>query len=337
MSVTRLYRLLHLITLLRSGRRYDPDTLAKELRVSKRTVFRDLNLLTAAHIPYYFDQQAGAYAIKRSFFLPAINLTVDEALVLVLASRKMIGQLPLPLFQQASAAAVKIESSLPKAIQDHCGSILDHLDVRWPAIAEDRTLDKTFHEIRTAIERQRKVRVLYESLFDAGNTTPLGKTMDIVLSPYRLVFIHRAWYLIAHSGTHDEIRTFKLSRITKIRVLEEKFVAEADFCLEDYLGDAWVMIPEGRRYGVELIFSPKVARNVAEVSWHATQQCEFLDDGSLRFSVTVDGLREISWWILGYGDQVKVAKPKQLVKMIAKTARSMAKMYQSDDKPPRAS
>ena len=330
MSITRLYRLLHLITLLRSGRRYDADTLTKELGISRRTVFRDLNILSAAGVPYYFDEEANGYAINQSFFLPALNLTLDEALAMLLASRKMIGQLPFPLFQQASQAAVKIESSLPRAIQDHCGSIMDRFEIRWPALAEDRTLDDKFHQIRLAIERQRKVRILYESLYEAKNNHPLGKTIEAAISPYRLVFIHRAWYLIGHSKFHNEVRTFKLSRITQLKIMEEMFAVDENFSLENYLGDAWVMIPEGRRYDVKLIFSPKMSRNVAEVNWHRTQRCEFLDDGSMRFTVTVDGLSEISWWIRGYGDQVKVIKPTALARIIKDSARNLLKLYEVD-------
>jgi proteasome accessory factor B len=327
MSITRLYRLLQLITLLRSGRRYDVAGLANDLGVTRRTVFRDLNILSAAGIPYYFDEDTGAYAINQSFFLPPINLTLDEALAMVLAGRKMIGRLPLPLFQQASQAAVKIESSLPKVIQDHCGSILDRLDIVWPAVAEDNTLDETFMKVRTAIERQRKVKLIYESLYDAGNSTPLGQRVDVVLSPYRLVFVHRAWYVIGFSQLHNEVRTFKLSRIVEISVLEEIYITDAEFSIDAYFANAWVMIPEGKQYDVELIFSPMVARNVAEVSWHRTQKCEFLDDGSLRFRVRVNGVREISWWVMGYGDQVCVVKPVELSQMIRRAAENVSRMY----------
>ena len=291
-----------------------------------------MNILEAAGIPYYFDEETNSYAISRSFFLPAINLTIDESLALLLASRKMIGQLPLPLFDQASRAAIKIESSLPAVIRDHCGSIMDRVDFRWPAIADDDSLDETFHTIRQAIENQRKVMIHYESLFDAGNKTPAGRVVRTVISPYRLVFIHRAWYVIGFSSHHKQIRTFKLSRIAQARLLDEIFAAQPDFSLEEYLGDAWVMIPEGKKYNVELIFSPKVARNVAEVSWHKSQRCEFLPDGSLKFNVQVDGLMEISWWILGYGDNVRVVKPARLVKIIKETAERMVKLYSDSGK-----
>jgi len=330
MSVTRVHRLVRLITVLRSGRRYGADALAEEMEVSRRTIFRDLKALAEAGVPYYYDQSTEGYAIDRSFFLPAINFTLDEGLALLLATRKMIGQLPMPLFQQVSFAAMKVESNLPRALQEHCGSIMDRFEFRWPAVAEDHTLDERFHQLRIAIEQQRKVVMLYESLYDAGNRTPLGKTIETVVSPYRVIFIHRAWYLIGHSAFHSQVRTFKLSRITELKILEEMF-ADPEFSLENYLGDAWVMIPEGRKYNVELVFSPKVSRNVAEVHWHRTQSCEFLDDGSLRFRVTVDGLNEISWWIMGYGDQVKVVRPAQLKKMIIKAAENVVKSYRSSD------
>ena len=52
-------------------------------------------------------------------------------------------------------------------------------------------------------------------------------------------------------------------------------------------------------------FEKLVAKNVAEVTWHKTQRLVWLDDGRLDFHVTVSGINEISWWILGYGDQAR--------------------------------
>lgn len=73
------------------------------------------------------------------------------------------------------------------------------------------------------------------------------------------------------------------------------------------------MIPErGKDQKVKARFAPLVAHNVAEVTWHKTQKTRFLPDGSLQFEVRVSGFREISWWLLGYGDQVEVISPKAL-------------------------
>ncbi len=72
-----------------------------------------------------------------------------------------------------------------------------------------------------------------------------------------------------------------------------------------------------------------VARNVAEVAWHKTQQLTWNEDRSLDFQVRVSGLNEISWWILGYGDQAEVRKPAALRQLIASRASSLVEMYNS--------
>ena len=53
----------------------------------------------------------------------------------------------------------------------------------------------------------------------------------------------------------------------------------------------------------------------------------FRDDGSADFHVTVSGLNEISWWVLGYGDQAEVLEPPELRQLIAQHAQRMADQY----------
>jgi proteasome accessory factor B len=86
------------------------------------------------------------------------------------------------------------------------------------------------------------------------------------------------------------------------------------------------MIPEGKIYNIKLRFLPMVANNVAEVQWHSTQKVTHNRDGSATIEFRVDGLREIAWWILGYGDQVQVLAPKALRNKVLETAKNMIKL-----------
>ena len=63
----------------------------------------------------------------------------------------------------------------------------------------------------------------------------------------------------------------------------------------------------------------------AEVHWHRSQQAVWHDDGSVTLSFRVKGLGEISWWLLGYGDRVKVLAPQELKCRMLKTAKNMVK------------
>lgn len=95
----------------------------------------------------------------------------------------------------------------------------------------------------------------------------------------------------------------------------------------EHFDGAWCMIHEGKFHDVHLRFEPNVAGNVAEVAWHRSQRVTWRDDGSIDFHVRVNGLAEIGWWILGYGDQVEVHSPPELRRHVRKVAESMATRY----------
>lgn len=73
-------------------------------------------------------------------------------------------------------------------------------------------------------------------------------------------------------------------------------------------------------------FLPKVAFNVAEVNWHSTREVTRNRDGSATIKFRVDGLDEIIWWILGYGDQVQVLAPKKLREKVLEVAGNIIQM-----------
>ena len=148
------------------------------------------------------------------------------------------------------------------------------------------------------------------------------------LRPFQLFFSRHSWYVIGRSSYHRQNRTFHLGRIGHLEVLTESYRIPRGFSIERYLKNAWIMIPEaGPDYNVTVRFQSMVAQNVAEVAWHKTQQTEFNTDGTLDFHVTVSGLGEISWWILGYGDQAEVIKPPELRERVAGHAKRMLQIY----------
>ena len=77
-------------------------------------------------------------------------------------------------------------------------------------------------------------------------------------------------------------------------------------------------------------FGRLVADNVAEVAWHKTQRVTRNEDGTIDFHATVSGLNEISWWILGYGEQAEVLRPAKLRELVAAHAIRMVQRYSPD-------
>jgi predicted DNA-binding transcriptional regulator YafY len=319
MKSSRISRVVQILTTLQAGKSYAVGDLSKMFGTSRRTVFRDLKELRAIGVPYHYDPKTGGYAIEPGFFLPPVDLNLQEALSLLLLVHKASKQLQLPFKNSALLAALKIENHLPFKIRKYCDTALRHIFVRPRAQAPMNSLDVTFAQLQKAITKKHKVNIRYNSLSE-------GEVVELDLNPYHLLYNDRAWYVLGYSSLHKSVRIFKLNRIRKLKITEQCFLGGESFDLSDYFGKAWSMVPEGRIYNVKLRFLPKVAKSVTEVQWHSTQEVTRNSDGSAIVEFRVDGLGEITWWILGYGDQVQVLAPKTLRKRVLERAKKMIKL-----------
>lgn len=316
LNVGRMTRLLRMISMLRSGSQFHPEKLATDLGVSRRTVFRDLNLLEAAGIPYRFAHEEGCYRLEDRKFLPPLHISLDEALALMVATHTLISAQNHPLHDAAVEASLKIESSLPDHVAQHCGSALNYLAAVHEPTSPADAVSELFRRLQFALARHKRLIIRYDSVFEK-------RELRLIVDPARLVFITRGWYLIAKSHTHGSYRTFKIDRITDVDDSGDTYEPDASFSLDDYFGNAWRMIPEGKLYDVRLRFMPFVATSVEEVQWHATQETMYEKDGSLLFHATVDGLQEIAPWVLSYGEHVQVIDPPELRELVVEKARGI--------------
>ena len=321
MKIDRLERILKMVTILQSGQTFSADELAEHLSVTRRTVFRDLNMIHAAGIPFFHDKETGGYRMDSSFFLPPLNLKLHEAIALLLLAHEGGASKGLGVSIPARDAAMKIESLLPGHIKRYCSELLRNMSIRFGPHTPHSSRDEVFNVLQKATGQRNKVRITYRSYYEK-------KSIETELSPYLLHFSQRAWYVIGYSELHDEARIFKVKRIESATPLNKRYLLERPFRLDDYLGKAWSLIPEGKIYHVRILFEPMVAGNVAEVQWHPHQKLTRKDDGRLLFEVEVDGLREIEWWVMGYGDQAKVLAPAALKKRILNMAQNIVAKYE---------
>jgi len=310
--------MMQVLIILQSGQHYTIDDLAKMSGVSRRTVFRDLKDLQKAGVPCHYDKKDRCYTIHPEFFLPAPDLSTQEALALFLLVYKARDHLHFPFKNSALRAALKIESNLPTKIKRYCANALRHISIKTDPPARTHLLDKMFAQLLDTVLKKRIVNIRYYLPREQSNIVTN-------LSPFRLTHNDRTWHVIGNSSLHKGVRTFKLNQIKELNVLDKCFIDDKKFDVNEYLGRAWSMIPEGRLYNVRLRFLPEIAHDVAEVQWHSTQTVTFENDGSAIVEFRVDGLNEIIWWILSYGNQVQILAPKVLRQRILQIAQKMAR------------
>jgi len=314
-------RIILLLKKIRSGPQ-TPDSLAMELDTSRRTIFRDLQVLRQEGIINDFDKAKQAYVLNHDFFLQAVHLTLSEALALhKLCQEASEHDQDFSFCSAARNAGLKISQILPPITRNHIRAMEQLL--KYHNIPKHRLGNKSyfFDTLLQSLHRREMISVSYKSPVEPN-------VFQTILSVYHIFFSRRAWYLLAYSSLHHEVRTFHIGRILELEKMKEHYEIPKHFSHDRYFRNAWHMIPEpGEDAKVVLKFSPKVAQNVAEVLWHKTQKNAFLPDGSLEFQVTVSGLNEISWWILGYGAEVEVISPPELRRLIRNTVKRLCQIY----------
>jgi predicted DNA-binding transcriptional regulator YafY len=318
------------IALLQAGKGQNAESLAESLGVSRRTIFRDIEVLRLSGLPVSYDQTQNQYSISSPFSLPAMHFTPEEALALIVICHGAGGRHGLNFLQEAAqTASLKLESLLPSPLREELRGKTGRIHVRLHPRADLNGKAEIFPRLVDAMHRQHLVEVKYDSATDR-------KLLKLRLSPYQLYFTKHSWYVIGRSSLHREIRTFHVGRIAELHPVHESFHLPHNFNLDSYFKSAWHMIPDGPDQEVIVRFLPLVARNVAQVGWHKSQKLIWNDDGSLDFHVTVSGLKEMSWWILGYGDQAEVLHPPEMREILHRHAQAMLKIYSGQNgEPPR--
>ncbi len=315
----RVARLIRLIGLLRStNQALSVDQLATQLGVSRRTIFRDLKLMQEAGVTYSSVPGQG-YRIDPDVFTAQLYLGPVEALGLLLLAKLAEAAPNQPLFRPAASALAKMIAQLPAPARTVYEDLMSSVSISPGAVDFSHDDDEHYRSLQYCIEERKVCQVLYDQVDPQ-------KRLNTKIQPLHLHFYKRSCYVLAFSEQHDEVRMFKLARIVELEPTEEDFAPFA-FSIDDYLDDAWGIIPGDRKYDVVIDFSKRVTSNVTEVQWHRTQQATVHADGSCQLRFHVNGLREIKWWVLGYGDEAVVREPPELRQAVQDLAQRTVHKY----------
>lgn len=322
-DTTRIARLLEILDSLQSGVGPTLEQLIAECGVSRRTVFRDLRTLREAGLGITFDEESGRYALESPVGALGSGFSLQEALALLVVCRWLGHRgTGLPFQHPAYRAAIKVTRLVSDSVREYVEEVEDAISIELDPINPLPDSADVYERLVESIRLKRRVRIVYRSLTgDEGE-------FETTLAPYRLLFRRRSWYAIGHSTQHDAVRTFNIGRIAEVEWDAATYAIPPGFSIDEHFGNAWGMIRRpDETYDVHVRFQPLVADNVAEVRWHRTQRISWNDDGTLDFHATVEGLDEIRWWVLGYGEQAEVLKPRKLREEMRRQARAMLERY----------
>jgi len=279
--------------------------------VDRRTIYRDLDLLSTIGVPVW--QDSGRFGIIRDQYLATVRLNFNEAVALFIAAR-LLSRHADQQNPHIISALTKLGMAFPEPLASHVAFTAEA--VRQHPIKPDFV--QVLESVTQAWADRRKLKIWYSAHSS-------GETKAREFAPY---FVEPSpqggLYAIGHDGLSNEIRTLKLQRIQKVQVLDDRFEVPAEFDANEYFSTAWGIMGGRGEVQVSLCFAPDAVPLIKERHWHVSQRIEDLPGGACRLVLWVKDWREMRPWIRSWGSQVEVEEPIVLRDEIAADARKVA-------------
>lgn len=214
-------RLFQMTNLIRSRQPLFAKTLAEEMGVSLRTVYRYVDDLSAAGIPIYYDDGQG-YRLLEGFDMPPLSVTQDEFDALVTGVKLVRSWTGARLSEAATSLLHKMEVAVK-------GRPLDRLfdNVISPVLKERSMEAGHWDAAREAIRENQALRIEY------GDEQ--GRVTGRVIYPLNLSFWGNKWTLGAWCCLRKAYRDFRLDRLASLEVEDTAPPRPLDITLNAYL------------------------------------------------------------------------------------------------------
>lgn len=298
-------RLIQIVFLLLSCDGLTAKQLAEELGVSTRTIYRDINILSAAGIPITSQKGYGGglsllqgYSLDKSYFTQAEQSNMIQALQILKSSN----------YPDVGKTLNKVAGLFSHNIQS------EWLEIDFSYWGSPEKERDNISALERAIINKYVITFTYYN-------TELTVT-DQTVEPLKLVFKSHAWYLVAWSLHKNDIRTYKMSRIRDLQVTNQLF--------ERVLPHDFSMTPVYREeYNIpmfKLHFSEKIAYKVYDE--FQEKDIKKLEDGTLEVSFRYQLSEWTFLYLLSFGEYVEIIEPVEARKIIKEKAKKILSMYQ---------
>ena len=299
---------------LQSGKYPNALQLAADLEVSPKSIRRDLEFMRDRldlPIEYDFEKRGFFYSGEVNTF-PTLQITEGEIFALIVAE-KALQQYRGTSFEKPLLSAIKkMEQSLPDTISLNLADIEQTISFRTRA--EPILNLEIFDALAKATAQRRQIEMAYRK---PGRR----ETEHRVVDPYHLANINGEWYLFAYDHARKDIRKFAPVRIQSVKQTGRTFARPEKFSLEQRLRGSFGVHSGHGEYDVVIRFEARVADLVREKKWHESQQLRELKDGGVELHLKLSSLIEIERWVLGWGGDAKVLKPRELIDSVRQSAK----------------
>lgn len=307
---------LNMVMLLQNNGKMKIEEIARELEVSNRQVQEYKSELEQAGI--FINSQSGKYGGysiapgSRYLSIPVRDMDLsilDRVSDFLTKSNNMYSD-------EYKNSINRIKSNFKK--REYIDEQVKYFYI-YPGSSVNKEKEiKLCEQISDAYSMKKKIGIGYKSI-KSGES-------ERVLHPYGIYNYEGDTYLIAYCENRKEVRDFKLCRISKLNIMDEKYKIDKDFDIHEYTKNS-IGNFKGEEIEIHLIIREPFATIVSEKRWSSKQSIKELSDGSIEFRARMMGYEQMKSWILGMGPNVTVLEPQKLVDDVKEDIKKMMSTY----------
>ena len=313
--------------LLFSRRSHSLIELSQMMNCSKQSIMRMVDDITMSYdieISESYKGRRKYYQIKRApGSIAPINLSESELSVLQMCRAFTEHLLGGKLFEEAARALGKSQTLVPggKAVSSrHFASFI-------PGTIDYTPHHESIHSLIRAMEDRKVCKITYKSIMEKRAKTFYIKPLKI-FSHKDTIYLHvrMARYPGKPYKEPDFDPLLAIHRIKNLEITERSFEFPKDYDFEKTFNQNFGVIKE-EAFEVELEFTGYPAKYVSERIWSPDQKMTKKKDGTVKLNFSASSEPELMAWVLSFGNEAKVIKPKWLVKEIIPMIEKMQMAY----------
>lgn len=305
MQSNRLFEIVYL--LVGHSRNGQPPLKARELaerfEVSERTIYRDIDVLSAAGIPVYTQKgRDGGIALLDGFVLDRSLLSASEKEDILSSLQAM-----------QSTRLSQTGDVLQKLSALFAGDRYDWVRIDFSPWGSEADAQKSLELIKTAILHRHRLRFDYVSA--------QGRSTHRTVEPLQMQFKSRTWYLLAWDTDKEDFRLFRLSRLASPEMLTETFERRIPACPSPAEPNASI-----HPVTLRLRFTPRAFHRLLD---DIQRECIHpQEDGSCLVEITFPEDEWVYGYLLSFGSDVEVLSPPHIRDILCERAKALLKNYE---------
>ncbi len=299
-------RLLRLLSLFQTRRYWSGADLTERLKVTSRTLRRDIDRLRTLGYPVNSTSgAAGGYQLGAGAALPPLLLDDEEAVAVAVGLRTAASGTVEGIEEASVRALAKLEQVLPSRLRRRVSALHSYivpLTSSGPSVSSEMLV-----AIAGACRDSEKLTFGYHSRD--------GSASRREVEPHRLVNTGRRWYLAAWDLDRNNWRTFRVDRMEPGLSTGTRFAPRKppDGGFAMYVSRSVGYAPYEHRATV-IVHAP--VYRAAEQIPSSVGMLEAIDENSCQLRMGAGSLDGLSFYLAMMGLDFEVREPPELIERI---------------------